>query len=197
MAALRRSPCWCPGGQPAADFTLPWAAIPVPGFLIAFWAAHRHGDRFRGRAGWRGKLGIFLDSIGIIRVLFAHPLRWAPALCGMALFWAADALAAWAGLAAFGFEMNAAALFVGFATGMVFTRRTGPLAGAGVLALVLPVTIWVSGAPFAAGVVGIFAYRVLALLMPMPVSFAALPTLQTMGQRPEPANEPALQQRSR
>ena len=197
VAALRRSPCWCPGGQPAADFTLPWAAIPVPGFLIAFWAAHRHGDRFRGRAGWRGKLGIFQDSIGIIRVLFAHPLRWAPALCGMALFWVADALAAWAGLAAFGFEMNAAALFVGFATGMVFTRRTGPLAGAGVLALVLPVTIWVSGAPFAAGVVGIFAYRVLALLMPMPVSFAALPTLQTMGQRPEPANEPALQQRSR
>jgi len=38
----------------------------------------------------------------------------------------------------FGFRMNAAALFVGFATGMVFTRRTGPLAGAGVLALVLP-----------------------------------------------------------
>jgi hypothetical protein len=114
----------------------------------------------------------------------------------MALFWAADALAAWAGLAAFGFEMNAAALFVGFATGMVFTRRTGPLAGAGVLALVLP-TIWVSGAPFAVAVVGIFAYRVLALLMPMSVSLAALPTLKTMGQRPEPANEPALQQRSR
>ena len=39
--------------------------------------------------------------------------------------------AVWAGLAAFGYEMNGAALFVGFATGMVFTRRTGPLAGAG------------------------------------------------------------------
>jgi hypothetical protein len=138
-------------------------------------------------------------------VLFAHPLRWGSALCGMALFWAADAFAAWAGLAAFGFEMNAAMLFVGFATGMVFTRRTGPLAGAGILALVLPVTIWVSGAPFAVAVVGIFAYRVLALLMPMPVSLAALPTLHAMGQRPEShaagaaesTNEPALQQRSR
>jgi len=100
--------------------------------------------------------------------------------------------------------MNAAALFVGFATGMVFTRRTGPLAGAGVLALVLPVTIWVSGAPFAAAVVGIFAYRMLALLMPMPVSIAALPTLRAMGERPasqaapvtESTNEPALQHRS-
>ena len=59
------------------------------------------------------------------RVLFVHPLRSWSALCGMALFWAADAFATWAGLAMFGFRMNAAALFVGFATGMVFTRRHG------------------------------------------------------------------------
>ena len=187
-------------GQPPMDFTLPWAVIPIPGFVIGFWAAGRYGDRFRGRAGWRGKLGIFLDSIRIIRVLFAHPLRWGSALCGMALFWAADTSATWAGLAMFGFRMNAAALFVGFATGMVFTRRTGPLAGAGVLALVLPLTIWVSGAPLAVAVAGVFVYRVLALLLPMPVSLAALPTLREMAPRPaspaggtEGVNEPALQ----
>jgi hypothetical protein len=84
--------------------------------------------------------------------------------------------------------MNAAALFVGFATGMVFTRRTGPLAGAGVLALVLPLTLWYSGAPFAAAIVGMFAYRVLALMLPMPVSLAVLPVLQRMG-RPVPHAE--------
>lgn len=96
--------------------------------------------------------------------------------------------------------MNAAELFVGFATGMVFTRRTGPLAGAGVLALVLPLTIWVSGAPLAVAVAGVFVYRVLALLLPMPVSLAALPTLREMAQRPasraggaEGVKEPALQ----
>lgn len=187
-------------GQPPADFTIPWAVIPIPGFLVGFWAANRYGDRFRGRSGWRGKLGIFLDSIGIIRVLFAHPLRWGFALCGMALFWAADAFATWAGLAMFGVQMNPAELFVGFATGMVFTRRTGPMAGAGVLALVLPLTIWVSGAPLAAAVAGVFVYRVLALLMPMPVSLAALPTLRQMAPRPASraggshgVNEPALQ----
>jgi hypothetical protein len=38
----------------------------------------------------------------------------------MALFWAADAFATWAGLAMFGFHMNPAELFVGFATGMLF-----------------------------------------------------------------------------
>lgn len=182
--------------QPPLDFTIPWAVIPIPGFLTGFWVADRYSDRFRDGSGWRRKLGIFLDSIRIIQTLFVHPLRWGSALCGMALFWAADAFAAWAGLAMFGLHMNAAALFVGFGTGMVFTRRTGPLAGAGILALVLPLTIWASGAALAVAVAGVFVYRVLALLMPMPVSLAVLPTLREMAGRPESqtgVNEPALQ----
>jgi hypothetical protein len=162
------------------DFTIPWAVMPVPGFLIAFWFAERYRDRFRGQPGWRSALGTFLRSVHLIRELFAHPLRWGWAAFGMALFWAMDSFAMWAGLAMFGFTMNGAALFVGFATGMVVTRRTGPLAGAGVLTLALPVTIWYCGAPFAAAVVGVFVYRLLAFWLPMPVSVAALPTLRTM-----------------
>jgi uncharacterized membrane protein YbhN (UPF0104 family) len=145
--------------------------------------AERYRDRFRDRAGWRGRVGTFLDAIHIIREVFVRPHRWGQALVGMALFWAADAFAAWAGLAAFGFQMNAAALFVGFASGMVFSRRSGPLAGAGILALALPVCIWACGAPFAAAVVGVFAYRMLCLWLPMPVSLAVLPTLRKMAER--------------
>ena len=171
--------------KPTPDFTLPWAVIPVPGFLIAFWIAERYRRRFAERGGWRVLLWTFLESIHLIRELFAHPRRWWAALAGMALFWAADAFAGWAALAASGFRMNAAALFIGFATGMVFTRRIGPLAGAGVLALALPVTLWYSGAPFAAAVVGMFAYRLLALLLPMPLSLAEIPALRRMG-RPVP-----------
>jgi hypothetical protein len=189
---------------PPPDFTLPWAIIPIPGFLVAFWLAERYRDRFQGRGGWRGFLGTFLDSIHIIRAIFAQPRRWGSAVLGMALFWAADAFAAWAGLATFGFQMNFAALFVGFATGMVFTRRTGPLAGAGVLALVLPLTIWYSGAAFAAAIVGVFAYRILALWLPMPASLAVMPAMREMGEHREPAaeglakapDEPALRHRS-
>ena len=176
-------------GSPPLDFTLPWAVLPIPGFLIAFWAADRYRDRFAGQEGWRKRVRTFLDSIHIIKEMFIHPKPWGPAIAGMALFWAADAFAAWAGMAAFGFRMNAAQMFVGFATGMVFTRRTGPLAGAGVLALVLPLTIWVSGAPFAVAIVGIFVYRVLALMLPMPVSLAALPTLRRMGSQRKPPAE--------
>jgi uncharacterized membrane protein YbhN (UPF0104 family) len=104
-------------------------------------------------------------------------------MLGMALFWAADAFAMWAGLAAFGTRMNAVTLLVGYATGMVFTRRTAPLAGAGILALALPACLWYSGAPLAAAVAGVFAYRILVLWLPLPVALASLPTLRTMGER--------------
>jgi uncharacterized membrane protein YbhN (UPF0104 family) len=176
-------------GAPPLDFTLPWAVLPIPGFLLGFWAADRYRDKFAGQEGWRKRVRVFLDSIHIIKQMFVHPGPWWTAIAGMALFWAADAFAAWTAMAAFGFHMNAAQMFVGFATGMVFTRRTGPLAGAGVLALVLPLTIWVSGAPFAVAIVGIFVYRVLALLLPMPVSLAALPTLRRMGHEKLPTAE--------
>jgi uncharacterized membrane protein YbhN (UPF0104 family) len=169
-------------GVPSPDFSLPWAIIPVPATLIGFWAAERYRDRFRGRRGWRGAVGVFLEAVHLIRELFVRP-RWGWAMLGMALFWAADAFALWAGLAAFGTRMNAATLLVGYATGMVFTRRTAPLAGAGILALALPASLWYSGAPLATAVAGVFAYRILVLWLPLPVALASLPTLRTMGER--------------
>jgi hypothetical protein len=164
-----------------SSFTVPWAAAPVPGFLIAFWIARRYRGRFRGRPGWRGMAGAFLESVCLIRELFARPLRWGWGWLGMALFWAGDAFAVWAGLAAFGCPLNGAALFVGFATGTVFTRRTAPLAGAGVLALALPLALCYCGAPLAAAIAGVFTYRVLAFWLPMPSSLVALPALRRMG----------------
>ncbi|HEY7264672.1 MAG TPA: hypothetical protein VH589_24710 [Trebonia sp.] len=163
-----------------ASFTVPWAVIPVPGFLVAFWAAKRYRQRFGKHPGWRGLAGTFLESVYLVRELVVRPRLWAWGWVGMALFWAADSCAVWAGLAAFGYEMNGAALFVGFATGMLFTRRTGPLAGAGVLTLVLSVTIWTCGAPLPVAVAGVFAYRVLAFWVPMPVSLVALPALRRL-----------------
>lgn len=172
--------------QPAADLTIPWAVIPVPGFLVAFWLAERYRDRFRGQRGWRGALGTFLTSVHLIRALVIRPWPWASALLGMALFWAADSFAVWSALAAFGLRMSPATFFVGFATGMVFTRRTGLLAGAGILALILPLTIWNSGAPFAAAVAGVFTYRVLCILLALPISLAARPTLREMDSHRRP-----------
>jgi uncharacterized membrane protein YbhN (UPF0104 family) len=172
---------------PPVSVTAVWAIVPIPAGLLAFWVARRYRNKFPlGRdSGWKARLGTFLHSIHVIREMFTHPLRWGPAIIGMALFWAADALAAWAGLAAFGFGMNVAALFLGFASGMLFTRRTGPLAGAGILALMLPLTISYCGAPLAVAVAGVFVYRILSLWLPMPAWLAAIPALRRLCMQPQ------------
>jgi hypothetical protein len=52
--------------------------------------------------------------------------------------------------------------------GNVRTRRLAPLAGAGLLAFLLPLRIRASGASFAAAVVRVFACRALVLLFGLP-----------------------------
>jgi hypothetical protein len=170
---------------PPLNFTLPWAVIPVPGFLIAFWLAERYRGRLRHRlTGVRGKLGIFLDAVHLVRRLFLNPgWRHAGTVPGMALFWAADFFAAWCALAAFNLQLGVAGFIVGAATGMVFTRRAAPLAGAGILALVLPVTLWWSGAPLPIAISGIFVYRILSLWLPLPFALASLRELRRLGRR--------------
>ena len=175
---------WLSLGPPGVplNVTLPWAVIPVPAFAAAFWLASRYRPQLQGRAGWRARVSVFLDAVLLIRALFARPVRHRGAIAGMAVFWAGDALAVWAGLAAFGLVMNGAALLVGYCTGMVFSRRVAPLAGAGTLVLILPLTIWASGAPLATAVTGVAAYRLLGVLS-LPPALASLPVLrETTGQ---------------
>jgi hypothetical protein len=187
-------------GKPPLDFTIPWAVIPAVGFAVAFWLAERHRDSLRWRTGWHGKLGVFLDAVHLIRVMFCRG-RHLPAVAGMVLFWVSDMLALWAAIAAFGFRMNVASTAVAFGTAMIVTRRTGPLGGAGILMAAVPPTLWVSGAPWVPAVLGTLAYRVFTLWLPMPLAFAALPRLRELGheteqpaEAPEPVEEkePAL-----
>ena len=122
-------------GQPPIDFTIPWAVIPIPGFLIGFWAAKRYGGQFRGPAGGLRPAasstcpGLDPPHPG----LFTHPLRWGSALCGMALFWAADAFASLGGARHVRRpDGSPAELLRGVRPpGCCWARRTRPLAGAG------------------------------------------------------------------
>ncbi len=172
---------------PGADVTWPWAIIPVSAAVLAFWAAERYASRLRDGPGWRGHVSVLLDSIRLAAGLFRRPLRHRSALGGMLTFWAAEIFAVWAGLAAFGLTMDGAALVCGFCTGMVFTRRVTPLAGAGTMTLILPVTIWTCGAPLAVAVAGAFAYRALTLWLPMPFALVGLPALRRLSQQALPS----------
>lgn len=193
--------------KPPLDFLIPWAVGPAVGFGAAYWAAERYRERLRGRGGWREKLSVVFDATHLIGAMFRDPFRYAGAILGMLLYWLADMWALWAAIAAFGYRMNGASLMVSFGTAMIVTRRTGPLGGAGLLGVAIAATVWYSGAPWPAAVLGTFSYRFFALWPPQPLSFLMLPRLRrllesspdadapTSGERDadERTDEPALQ----
>ena len=167
---------------PRTDLTWSWAIAPVPGFLIAAWLADRFRDRLRDRRGVAGRIGIFLDAVHLAVELFRHPARNDFAVIGMALYWSGDMLALWMTTAAFGVRMGALAVIVVLGTGMIATRRTAPLGGAGLLMVALVPTVWYGAAvPFAAATLGVVAYRVLTLWLPLPGALIALPAIRAFG----------------
>lgn len=192
------------GTFPRADFVWPWAVIPPLGFTLAIWLAERYRKRLRNRDGWRGKLGMFYDAIHLVWEIMRRPTAYGYAVAGMMLYWAGDMFALWASTRAFGFEMTALDVILAVGTGTVFTRRTAPLAGAGLVLVALVATLWnAAGVPFAAATLGVAAYRALTLFGPMPFGLAALPKLRALGARGEDSEgkgtsttkggEPALQ----
>jgi hypothetical protein len=122
--------------------------------------------------------------------MFRDPLRYAPALAGMLLYWLGDMWALWMATAAFGFRMNAATSMVAFGTAMIVTRRTGPLGGAGILGVALAATLWYCGTPWTAAVLGTFSYRFFAVWLPQPLSFLMLPRLRRLLETSPDADAP-------
>lgn len=189
---------------PRHDFTWPWAVIPPLGFALAIWLAERYRARLRSREGWRGKLGLFYDSVHIVWEILRRPRSHGYAVLGMMLYWAGDMFALWAATKAFGFSMTALEVIVALGTGMVLTRRTAPLAGAGLVLVALVATLWnAAGVPFAAATLGVAAYRLFTVFAPIPLGLIALPKLRALGRRGEDSagegtrttqvGEPALQ----
>jgi hypothetical protein len=188
---------------PRTDFTWPWAIVPLPAFVLVVWLAERYRERLRARGGWRRVIANFFDAVHLVYTVLSSPLRHGPALAGMLVYWAADMFALWSATAAFGFQMTALSVIVAVGTGMIFTRRTAPLAGGGLLTVALVPTLWYGAAvPFAAATLGVVAYRFFTLWAPLPASLAAIPKLRELGRRGEGSEgsgtatdmgEPALQ----
>jgi uncharacterized membrane protein YbhN (UPF0104 family) len=151
----------------STGFTMPWAVGVPAGFLLAFALMSRRGW-FSGANGWRGTIGTALDALGLLDRMARRGGAGVRAVLGMALYWAGDAFCLWACLHVFfGHELSVAAFVVGYATGYALSRRTLPLAGAGVVEALLPFALlWVS-LPLAAGMLAVLMYRVLNLWLPL------------------------------
>jgi uncharacterized membrane protein YbhN (UPF0104 family) len=93
------------------------------------------------------------------------------------VYWAGDVVCLWASLQPFDAAPRFAAVVLAHAVGYVLTRRTLPLAGAGIVDVLLPLTLLAAGAPFAGAILGVFVYRIFNLWLPLLPAAAVLPHL--------------------
>jgi Lysylphosphatidylglycerol synthase TM region len=163
--------------KPGLDFTIPWATLVPLGAVLAFFGV-RHRARFVGAEGWRGKLGDVLDGIEILFRLAREWRRHWLGFAGASLYWAGDVLCLWASLHPFDATPSFAGIVLAHAVGYVLTRRTLPLAGAGIVEVLMPLTLVAAGAPFAGAILGVGLYRVFNLWLPLVPAAAALPRLR-------------------
>lgn len=163
--------------KPGLDFTIPWSTLVPIGAVLAVIGVRRR-DRLVGRDGWRGKLGETLEAIHVLFRLAAEWRRYWPGFVGASVYWAGDVLCLWACLRPFRAAPPFAGVVIAHAVGYVLTRRTLPLAGAGAVEVLMPLTLLASGAPFAGAILGVFAYRIFNLWLPLLPAAAAVPRLR-------------------
>jgi uncharacterized membrane protein YbhN (UPF0104 family) len=165
------------GRKPGLDFTIPWATL-VPIGAVAAWFGIRHREKLGGPDGWRRRLGHVLEGI---RILFRLAHEWRThwlAFAGATIYWAGDVACLYASLKPFGAAPSLPSIILAHAVGYVLTRRTLPLAGAGIVETLMPLTLVASGSPFTQAVLGVFAYRIFNLWLPLLPAVAVLPRVR-------------------
>ena len=156
-------------GSPAQRAMLWSWVIGVPaGLAIGVWAsAPDRRLRVPDSGRVRRALCHALDGVGMLHELARHPVRYAPAWWGMALYWAADIATLYGALRLFGVHLGVAETIVAYATGYAATRRTLPLAGVGATEVLLALSLtWVGvGLATAVPVVAVYRLANVALLL--------------------------------
>jgi uncharacterized membrane protein YbhN (UPF0104 family) len=182
-------------GRRAQTGLLPSWIIGVPaGTAVALTLLFVYRRAGRPRSWW-SPVRHALDSIEeTLQVLRSWP-DGGRAVGGMVLYWAADIGALVACAAVFthrhsvGFE-----LVVGYASGYALTRRTLPLAGAGIVEALLPFALHWVGYPLATAVLSVVAYRVFNVWL---VIFPAVAGLRRLRSHLDASRRAARRRRTR
>lgn len=151
------------GGYGVPDsFSVPWIiGVPAGISVAAATTVYR-----RQLAQDKKRLLAILNLLPVL----ARSFKSAPGaviFASLAVYWAAEMAAVWAALRLYGVHMPAAAIAIGYATGYVLSRRSLPLAGAGVVLAFLTLALHFVGAPLAGALAAIFSYYLLSLLLPL------------------------------
>lgn len=145
----------------------PWViAVPI-GFGLALWASapgrRERLSYFRGKR--REWLADLLAGIGVLHTLASQPLKYAGAWIGTAAYWAADIAAFYGSLRTFGLDPSAGKVILAYATGYAATRRSLPLAGAGVTEVLMTYALYWVREPLAPALAAVVAYRAFNFLL--------------------------------
>lgn len=162
----------------SSSLTIPWALGVPLGFGAALAIATRRshkraggrGNRAGGPGGWRLPAAIEhpLQALDLLYELVAHAREHRRAWLGMTLYWLGELAALWAALRLFGLSLSLSRLTLAYATGYVFTPRTLPLAGVGVVEVFLMLALHYVGVPLAIAVAAVFSYRTVLLIVSLP-----------------------------
>lgn len=171
------------GAHVEASMTLPWLLV-VPGALAAAWVSSpKRADRFTaGRDAGRVREAIALgvDGLRHLRSLARSPVEHAPGLLGVLCYWIGDIACLWAALEVFSVHVPVASLVLAYATGYVLTRRSLPAGGAGVVEVLMTLSlVWV-GVGLAPALAGVVLYRVFNFWLPIAPALAVLPTVKQL-----------------
>lgn len=168
--------------RPMASLLWPWAiAVPV-GFAFGFWlAVPSRRERIEAGGGrWRRGLGQALRGVGMLGTL-ARGFRtsWT-AWVGMALYWALELASFYSAARFIGLHLNLGELTLAYATGYALTRRSLPLAGAGVTELLLSVSLHWVGQPLAPALAVTVVYRFFNFVLPILPSLLVHPRVEPL-----------------
>jgi uncharacterized membrane protein YbhN (UPF0104 family) len=154
--------------SPMPSLLWPWViAVPI-GFALGLWlAAPPRLERIRaGDARWRAVLGHALRGVGAMMFLARRLTACWPAWLGMGLYWALDIASLYGAIRFVGLSINAGELVVAYATGYALTRRSMPMAGAGVTEAFLTFALHWAGQPIAPALAATVVYRAFNVAIP-------------------------------
>jgi uncharacterized membrane protein YbhN (UPF0104 family) len=170
----------------------PWA-IGVPlGFGFALWVSSPRRIERLGLGGERRQwMSNVLEGVGILRKLITHPLKWAPALLGTALYWVLDMAAFYGALRAFGLQPELGKVIIAYATGYAATRRSLPLGGAGITEFLMTYALYWVRLPLAPALAAVVAYRAFNLLLAAAPALVARHQLEPLLARARASSGPS------
>jgi uncharacterized membrane protein YbhN (UPF0104 family) len=183
-------------GHAGESVTLP-SLIVIPAFAFALWAtSRRRAQRLSRRTPGQGWLRrTFADSVAgarKARTLILSPREHGLGVLGMALYWAGDIACLWAALQLVGGEqLTISALILAYSGGYVLSRRSLPAGGAGVVEVALTLALVGMGEKLAPAVIAVLIYRLFNFWLPIVPALALIPTIRSLRQRFQQAEEQA------